>query len=276
MARGSRHKNKRRQKETILSEVQAKEFMRVVRDDLEFLRSLNYRKPSRTEVRVASSVLRRLFYDGMYLNAWVLAGLDGEPSIPAVDLQTIVSELQPHHIQYAYAGGAPTDGAHHKGYVLLAVPAAEAEAEGYEATARRISGLIKPGATRAFSLSEFLAAPAVISGNAAVSRLGVVRYVANKLGGVHWDSERGGWSNPVSSRHRLLDEEHLMVGRLPAPLYEVISIAQDIAYCDDTIRFIERVADVAPEEEREWDVLSFREGRIGKYADITFGHGETE
>ncbi len=62
-----------------------------------------------------------------------------------------------------------------------------------------------------------------------------------------------------------------MVGRLPAPLYEVVSIAQAIATCNDTGRFIERVAAVAPEQERGLDVLSFREGRIGKYADITFG-----
>jgi len=68
----------------------------------------------------------------------------------------------------------------------------------------------------------------------------------------------------------------LKVGPLPAPLYEVISIAQAVACSDDTSRFIQRVAEVAPEEERGWDILSFREGRIGKYADWTFGPRKAE
>lgn len=273
MGKLSQRRKKGRIREIRLTEEETKELMRVVRDDLVFLKSLDYRRPSRTDVRVASSILRRLLHEGMYQTAWTMAGLEGEPSILAVDLQAIVAELQPHHIQYAYAGGAETDGAHHKGYVLLAVPRVEAEAEGYDAAAEQIGKLIKPGVTRVFSLSQFLQSPAVISGKAAVSRLDVVRYVANKLGGVHWDNVRKAWSDPVGSRHRLLDEEHLLVGRLPAPLYEVVSIAQAIASSNGTVRFIERVAAVAPEQERGADVLSFREGRIGKYADITFGPG---
>ena len=63
------------------------------------------------------------------------------------------------------------------------------------------------------------------------------------------------------------------VGRV---LVQVLSIAQAIMACDDTVRFIEHVAAAAPEQERGLNIISFREGRIGKYADITFGPAATE
>ena len=271
MAKGSRHKKKGRQRLVKLTNDQVAEFLRTVRDDLEFLRSLDYRSPSRTEVRIASSILRRLLYDGMYKSAWAMAGFDGDPTISAVDLQAVVADVDPRFIEYAYAGGAKTDGAHHKGYALLKVPKADREAEGDDVLIERLRRCVRPGETREFSLQEFIASPAVISGDAAMSRLGVVRYVANKLGGVHWDSKREAWSHPIGSRQRLLDEEHIFVGRLPAALYEVVSIADAVSSCNDTARMIARVEEVAPEEERGTEILSFREGRIGKYADLTFG-----
>ena len=74
----------------------------------------------------------------------------------------------------------------------------------------------------------------------------------------------------------LLDEAHLMVARLAAPLYEVISIAQALAESDDCSRLMEHIDVVAPENERAVNILSFREGRIGKYADMTFSPKPTE
>lgn len=206
----------------------------------------------------------------MYLNGWRIAGFDGQPTFNAVDLQTAIARVEPRYIHYAYAGGASTLGAQHSGYMLLVVPKAEAEAEGHEAVVRRVTSTFQPGPRRAFPLDEFCTSPAVISGNASVSRLAVIQYVANKLGGVHWDNERGAWTDPVGSRDRLLDEGHLIVGRLPAPLYEVVSIAQAVATSEDTARFIAKVAEIAPESELAASVLRFREGRTGKYADMTF------
>jgi hypothetical protein len=276
MGKASRRKRDKQQEAMQLSQEDVAEVLRLVRDDLAFLRSLNYSRPSRTEIRVASSILRRLLHEGMYLGAWRLAGLESDPSVSAVDLQAVVSGVEPRYIHYAYAGGAKTEGAHHKGHVLLVIPRAEVQADGQDVVLRRVQQHIKPGVTRTFSLQQFCASPAVISGASAVSRIDVVRYVANKLGGVHWDNRRGGWTDAASSRHRLLDEQHLVVGRLPAALYEVISIAQCIARSDDASRYTERVEQIAPEEERAANVLSFREGRIGKYADITFNADQRE
>jgi hypothetical protein len=109
-------------------------------------------------------------------------------------------------------------------------------------------------------LEAFCNSPSVVSGSAGVSRLGVVRYVANKLGGVHWDNQRGTWADPVGARHRLLDEAHLIVGRLPGVLYEIVSIAEAVATSEDTLRFIEKVKEIAPEDEGDAKVIRFREG----------------
>ena len=183
MGKASRRKQDKRQQPTPLSQEEAAEVCRLVRDDLVFLRSLNYSRPSRTEIRVASSILRRLLHEGMYFGAWRIAELEEEPRISAVDLQGVVSGIELRYIHYAYAGGAKTEGAHHKGYVLLVIPRAEAEAEGQDVVLRRVQQRIKPGVTRTFLLQEFCVSPAVISGGASVSRVDVVRYVANKLGG---------------------------------------------------------------------------------------------
>lgn len=265
-------RRRKRAKRIELTEQEAEEFLRLVRDDLDFLRQLDYRSPTRTTVRIASSILRRLLADGMYQNAWKLAGFDAEPRIRAIDLEAVVEKVDRRYIHYAYAGGANTEGAHHTGYALLVVPKSEAEVEGHEDAAKRLSSLLKPGVEREFLLTEFCTSAAVISGSAGVSRLGIVRYVANKLGGVHWDNRRGAWSDPVGSRHRLLDEGHLVVGRLPAALYELLSISQCLATSEDTSRFIEKVVEIAPESEEALNVIKFREGRSGKYTDLTFNN----
>lgn len=254
-----------------LTEADRREFLHIVRDDLRFLQRQDYRAPSRTDVRIASSILRRLLGDGLLEGAWRLAGFHGEPSINAIDLAASLDGIDSRYIHYAYAGGAETAGAHHLGYKLLVIPRDEAGAiEGDEERMRKLAAAGQRITKRDFTLSAFCTSPAVVSGSASVSRLGVVRYVANKLGGVHWDNTRGAWQDPVGGRHRLLDEAHVIVGRLPGPMYEVISIAEAIAKANDVERLLEVIDREAPEEPFSANVIRFREGRTGKYTDMTF------
>ena len=269
----SKRKIRRRVKSSTtesLTPAQLHEFLRVVYDDLAFLKRQERREPSRTDVRVAAVILRRLLHEGILASAWQKLTLKGEPHFEAIDLAAVLEEVPPRYVNYAYAGGADTAGAQHLGMALLVVPREEAQSEGYEEVAQRVGRLLHPGRKRTFSLKEFCDSPAVISGGVTVSRLGVVRYVANKLGGVHWDAKREVWSDPVGSRHRFLDDAHLMVGPLPGPLYEVVSIAHAVADSKDTARLLEEIDRSAPETERSRQILSFREGRIGKYADMRF------
>jgi hypothetical protein len=266
-----RNKQQRRAMKTVqLTPQEACEFMRTVHDDLAYLQRQDYSAPSRTDVRLASSVLRRLLHEGLLSGAWQAAGLAGQPRVTAIDLDAVLGDTPRRYIHYAYAGGARTSGAHHKGYALMVVPKHEHEAEGADHVMARIQSSMKAGATRAFPLADFCRSPCLVSGDAAVNRLELVRYVANKLGGVHWDNQRQAWAHPTGSRHRLLDEQHLYVGKLSAPLYELVSIAQSVAEATDTTLLMDAIDRVMPEETRNPDTLSFREGRIGRYADMNF------
>ena len=267
----SRSKGRRqRRNRKIVTKAEVPDLLRIIRDDLVFLQNLNFKKPTRTEVRLSSVVLRRLLFEGLLQAGWNICFEESYPSIPATDLEDMLEKVPSKYIHYAYAGGADTEGAQHIGYFLLVVPKDEFDNQDAESKVKEIQGLFKPGAKRDFSLPEFIRSACVISGSARISRLELVKYVANKLGGVHWDNERRGWSNPVSSRHLLLDEGHLIVGRLPAPLYETLSIAEALASAPDIEKFCSKVNEIAPEEDFAVNTLRFREGRAGKYADITF------
>jgi hypothetical protein len=248
---------------------QLNEFLWTVRDDIAFLRGLDYGKPSRSTVRVAASILRRLLVEQMYHAAWHFIDPSYVPSVLAMDMRAAVARVDPRYIHYSYAGGAPTEGAQHKGQTLLVIPKEEVDLAGPEAAVKRIQEQL--GHQEAsFPIADFCQSPSVIVGGNEISREAVIRYVANKLGGVHWDNVRGAWTDPVGSRHRLLDENHIMVGRLSAPLYEVLSISFDLTRSPDADTLVQRISETAPEPELSQNILRFREWRTGAYADMTF------
>ena len=246
-----------------------------MRDDLRFLTSMDFTNPTRATARVASSIVRRLLADMMFQAAWQFLGLKDAPLIEAYDLGAVIAKIDPKYVHYAYAGGAPTEGASHRNFTLLVVPKDEVDKTNPEATAKRIHSLYGEPKRRTFTLDEFCNSPSVVSGNASVSRLGVVRYVANKLGGVHWDNKRSAWTDPVGSRHRLLDEKHIKVGALPAVHFEVISIAYDLCNSDAARRLLARIDKKAPEPKTQKNLLQFREGRQGQYAEMKFSSKTT-
>jgi hypothetical protein len=91
-----------------------------------------------------------------------------------------------------------------------------------------------------------------------------------QLGGVHLDAGRAEWSDPLGAQHRFLDETHIRVGRFPAAYYEIISVAQNVTDSKDITRLIDAAEREFPEETAPDNILSFREGRGGDYADMTF------
>jgi hypothetical protein len=101
-------------------------------------------------------------------------------------LAAVLGSLPRRYIEYAYAGGVMLPGAHHNGYTLLVIPRDDHEAYGSpENAGRKMQEILSPGITQKFSLGEFCIAPCVITGEMDVSRLELVCYLANKLGGVH-------------------------------------------------------------------------------------------
>lgn len=258
----------------IESQEQLNDFLLTVKGDLEFLRQLDLSNPTTTLVRIAASIMRRLLGDGMYEAAWHFVDREKEPCVAAIDLLEMIGGIEPKYIEYAYAGGARTSGAQHRGHVLLRIPKEEIEAEGEDVINKRIHSNIRVGERRNFRLQEFCQSASVVSGRSEVSRLGIIQYVANKLGGVHWDNKRSAWVDPVGERHRLLDEQHLIVGKITAPHFELVSIADDLRTSSDAEELIDRISGIVPEPDYSENILKFREGRSGPYADMTFSEPE--
>lgn len=252
------------------SQEEFEDFLSIVRDDILFLKEHWTEQPTRTTARIFSALLRRLLVDQMLMSAWALLRLEGEPILEAPDLTATMAPVDPKYIQFAYGGGAPTRPAHHTCQAAFVVPVEEMENITAEDRVRELFGEMSL-VERKYLLSEFLASASVVSGCAQVSRLGVVRYVANKAGGVHWDNERRAWSHPIGSRHRLLDENHLKIGVLNAAEYEVISIAYALIKSPSLPMLFDAIQAAVPQSEPNHAVLQFREGRTGKYVDMTFG-----
>jgi hypothetical protein len=250
-----------------LTREQIGEFLRIVRDDLAFLKQMDFRRPSRTTARVASSILRRLLHEGRLFDAWCFSGFDGEPTVEAVDLLARLGAVPRRYIEYAYAAGAQTEIPGAGAFFALRVPAAEAT----ETKAKEVAKLMKPGLPkRSFGLAEFCASPSAVSGESDISRLHVVRYVADKLGGVHWDHERKEWSHQQGSRDRFLDENHTYQGGLPCVFYEVVAIAQAVTNATDIDKLVERIGQLAPEPQVNPNATTFRATRQGPYQELKF------
>lgn len=253
------------------------ELVRIVAEDLVYLRDLDFSISRRPEVRIASSILRRLLHDGTLISTWRVLGFPDQPIFKAIDLNAVLSDIPRRYVQYAYAGGAKLPKASHTGYVLLSIPKEEHEARGRpEVFARELQEKLVLGATKDFPLDQFCVSPCAISGDSGVSRLQLVRYVANKLGGVHIDAGRAAWSDPLGAQHRFLDENHIRVGRFPAVYYEIMSIAQDVSGSEDIRQLIDTAEREFPEESAPDEILSFREGRGGDYANMTFTPNTSE
>jgi len=180
MGKSKQQKRNSKEKRIKLTKEEIDEFLQTVRDDLLFLKNQNYVNPSCMDVRISSSILRRLLHEGMYHVAWNIAGLPECPNIESEDLAEAISEIDPRYIQYGYAGGSRIKV---PGYMtlLLIIPKEELDSEGGEATVRQISKLYKPIKRRLFTLPEFCQSPSAVCGHSTVSRLRVIRYVANKL-----------------------------------------------------------------------------------------------
>lgn len=84
---------------------------------------------------------------------------------------------------------------------------------------------------RAFSLSQFLASPGMVVNGEIIKRREVITYVANKLGGTHFDPTR----RADERAYFLLDDVlgDIRIADRRAPYLELLSIGQAVAASSD-------------------------------------------
>lgn len=238
------------------------ERMVVVGGDLEFLRELPAdRLPSHTEVRLIAGVLRRLFVDhgsGEVGRLMQAIPLSPKPAlaVECSSLDELLNDWNPDWVRSAWAGGAETGGAQHAGQVMAIIPKAAHEA--YEdANAFIADNPIRPRRRR-LAIADWLRSTALAvrtehQGLVRISRATVMKYVANRKGGVHFDPTRKLDADDPKKRRleqhfHLLDHGLLRVGHLSGPEYEVVAMAQDVAKSDWAAEFIRVGEAVAPTE----------------------------
>jgi hypothetical protein len=84
------------------------------------------------------------------------------------------------------------------------------------------------------TISKYLKSASAIVGGQIISRRDIIEYVANKLGGAHFDSRR----SDREIKYHLLDENHVQAGGFPAAFVELLAIVKTLANSADADRYI--------------------------------------
>lgn len=208
------------------------ELLRAVCGDLQYLREKWDESVDETSLRISSPVLRRLLVDLELQRAWKAAGFAREPTIATSTLDHILGMFAASGLTAAWAGGARTpglevyDGAFIKGYAMTAEEAAQ-------------FGRERP--PMALGLRAYVEAPCMVLEGQVIPRRILLKYIANKLGGAHFDPRRGQESE--DRLYRLLDQarDGVRVANHRVVYFELLSAGQAVAKADDIRHLYERL-----------------------------------
>ena len=194
--------------------------LQIVLEDLDFLGSEWDQDVSDESLRRSSPVLRRFLVEGQLLKSWHNVGLSGQPEVLAPSLNKHLAVCPLNTVRYATAGGADYQG-------MTIALLFETDEASTPMQRQKISALGPPEIRQ--TLTEFTDSACVIVEGTLISRLELVKYVVNKLGGAHYDSKR------EKDYQRLLD----YVGRTRtvagknAVYFELLSIGQTLVKSSD-------------------------------------------
>jgi hypothetical protein len=187
-------------------------------------------------LRRDTAVLRRLLVDGVFQQAWKAAGLPREPHIRCMSVDPVAFRVPPRQLVYASAGGGIYQGVQLGGALIIGDMAKE------EVDALRTVGRIE----LELGLRKFMDNPCILAVGQAVSRRVLIKYVANKLGGVHFDPSRKQTREELL--FSLLDwvaQSFEMIGKTGV-YFELLSIGQAVARADAVERFLIQVTGKCP------------------------------
>jgi hypothetical protein len=205
--------------------------------DLETLRAVaDQADASERDVRRVCAVLTRLLLDGAYPAAWRAAGFEREPRVPAIDLLHHIAEKDRSHVAWAQAGGG-----RHEGHRVAPLIVHDRPLSALEIRAAYQRSGMEP-LVRYLPVGAYLAATCVVHKAVALDRALLIRYVGSRVGAPGGPVEDGGSDAAVAAiEHALVA---LKVTDRQAPLYEVLSIARDVGYSRDAVRFQAKAAEL--------------------------------
>jgi hypothetical protein len=206
------------------------ELARIVAEDLGYLFVEWNQDIDDASLRRGSTVLRSLLIDGLLSKAARQVNRDIRVMAPAIG--QLFTEADLREYEYFQAGGAK-----YKGTTVQTVRLSRRI---YTAAERKASydKLKDVTGSSSVKLSEFLKQTSFVVKGVLINREEVIKYVANKLGGAHYDSARitlketAGVS--LDQKYALLDEvKNFTVADKDAIYYELLSIGQRIVNSRD-------------------------------------------
>ncbi len=206
------------------------ELLQIVVEDLFYLREQWNESIEDSALRRGSAVLRQLLVQNELQRAWRMAGFKSQPSITASTLEPILNRIPLNKIKFASAGGAKYRGAEQRGILLVNFAMSEEEIKrDYKAGV--------PSAT--MKLKEFIEAPCIVISGELITRHILIKFIANKKGGVHFDTKR----TPDERLFSLLDSIHDRLKLLDkrTNYFELLSIGQALASSEDIETFLREV-----------------------------------
>ena len=210
--------------------------LRVVAEDILYLRQEWGQDVEDASLRRGSTVLRRLLVEGDLQRAWRATGFSAAPSIPTYIVEPVLTLFDSRRITLASAGGAVFHGAQLSGQLMLDYAASQEEI-------LKHMNLGLPSAT--LTLRDFTEGVAILVRGERVRRRHVIKYVANKLGGAHHDTKRG--RGIEDQLYALLDgfrDDPLLLGK-PVVYFELLSIGQAVASAPDIQQLLTRLSGTA-------------------------------
>lgn len=198
-----------------------RELISIVGEDLLFLRDEWDQDVTDASLRRSSVVLRRLLVDKHLGQVWRKLGFEKEPSVTAVDLAFILEGIPPEAVAFAQAGGAL-----HRGLEISS--ALEIRLALSHEQAKLISNRFEEAAAgKEVTLSRFLRSLAIVVEGVPINREELILYVANKLGGAHFDATRK-QDNAREKKYQLLDSYRasVQISSTNGVLFELLSVGQ--------------------------------------------------
>jgi hypothetical protein len=199
--------------------------VRIVVEDLRFLQREWGEQVDEASLRRGSTVLRRLLVQGELQRAWKAVGFSLEPEVIASTLRSTVEVVPVGTIRFAFAGGARYQGVEVRGGLDIPL---DPEIE------KRLDAQGVP--QDRFKLKSFVEAHCMIVDGVGISRHRLIKYVANKLGGAHFDVSRD--RSADGDAFRRLDyaaRTYKFLGH-DAVYFELLSTGQALVHADDVCR----------------------------------------
>jgi len=220
-----------------------RDLARVVSEDLDFLFNEWNQDIDDASLRRSSPVLRSLLVEGLL--GHVAHQIDHDIRIMAPAIGRVVTEAELKECMFFQAGGAKYKGAVVQSITMI--PRAKSPEE-IKASYERSKDVI--GKNYPVKLGLFLKQPSFVVKGVLINREEVVKYVANKLGGAHYDSSRSVQkeSDQVSleQKYALLDavKNGMITADKNAVFYELLSIGQRVVNSRDVRQLRKQLAQV--------------------------------